>query len=60
MGMREQQKEKRRKEILLAGLDLYIRRGYSATKIKDIADQVGMSTGLLFHYFETKKNFTSS
>lgn len=55
MGIREQQKEKRRKEILLAGLDLFIRRGYSATKIKDIADQVGMSVGLLFHYFETKE-----
>lgn len=55
MGIREQQKEKRRKEILLAGLDLFIRRGYSATKIKDIADQVGMSVGLLFHYFDTKE-----
>ncbi len=55
MGKREQQKEKRRVEILMAGLDLFIRRGYSATKIKDIADQVGMSVGLLFHYFETKE-----
>ncbi len=55
MGVREQQKEKRRQEILKAGLDLFIRKGYSATKIKDIADQVGMSVGLLFHYFETKE-----
>jgi len=55
MGIREQQKEKRREEILTAGLDLFIRKGYSATKIKDIADQVGMSVGLLFHYFETKE-----
>jgi AcrR family transcriptional regulator len=55
MGVREQQKEKRRQEILEAGLDLFIRKGYSATKIKDIADRVGMSVGLLFHYFETKE-----
>lgn len=55
MGCREQQKEKRRQEILEAGLDLFIRKGYSATKIKDIANQVGMSVGLLFHYFETKE-----
>lgn len=55
MGIREQQKEKRRNEILYAGLDLFIRRGYSATKIKDIADQVGMSVGLLFHYFDSKE-----
>lgn len=55
MGIREQQKEKRRQEILEAGLDLFIRKGYTATKIKDIAHQVGMSVGLLFHYFETKE-----
>ncbi len=55
MGIREEQKDKRRNEILAAGLDLFIRRGYAATKISDIAEQVGMSTGLLFHYFESKE-----
>lgn len=56
MSTRDEQKEKRRKEILTAGLDLFIRKGYSATKIKDIAEHVGMSVGLLFHYFESKEN----
>ena len=55
MPTREQQKEMRRDEILAAGLDLFIRKGYAATKIKDIAEQVGMSVGLLFHYFESKE-----
>jgi AcrR family transcriptional regulator len=55
LGIREEQKEKRRDEILAAGLDLFIRKGYSATKISDIANQVGMSVGLLFHYFESKE-----
>lgn len=55
MGVREEQKEKRRQEILAAGLDLFIRKGYAATKISDIAQQVGMSVGLLFHYFESKE-----
>ena len=55
MSTREQQKEIRREEILAAGLDLFIRKGYSATKIKDIAEQVGMSVGLLFHYFGSKE-----
>ncbi|CAA7602382.1 Bacterial regulatory proteins, tetR family [Acididesulfobacillus acetoxydans] len=55
MGIRERQKEKRREEILAAGLDLFIRKGYAATKINDIAERVGMSTGLLFHYFESKE-----
>ena len=55
MGIRKEQKETRRNEILAAGLDLFIRRGYSSTKISDIANQVGMSTGLLFHYYESKE-----
>ena len=55
MGIREEQKEKRRGEILAAGLDLFIRKGYAATKISDIAERVGMSAGLLFHYFKSKE-----
>lgn len=55
MGIREEQKEKRREEILTAGLDLFIRKGYSATKIKDIAERADMSVGLLFHYFNSKE-----
>lgn len=55
MGTRVEQKEARRKEILYAGLDLFVTKGYAATKISDIADRVSMSTGLLFHYFESKE-----
>ena len=55
MGVREEQKEKRRQEILEVGLDLFIRKGYAATKISDIAEAAGMSKGLLFHYFESKE-----
>ena len=55
MPKREEQKEKRRMDILFAGLDLFVRKGYAATKISDIATAVTMSTGLLFHYFESKE-----
>lgn len=55
MGIREDQREKRRSEILTAGLDLFIRKGYSATKISDIAEHVDMSAGLMFHYFKSKE-----
>lgn len=55
MTLREDQKEKRRQEILFAGLDLFIQKGYSGTTIKDIAGAVGMSVGLLFHYFASKE-----
>jgi len=55
MGIRQEQKEKRRQEILAAGLDVFIHKGYAAAKISDIAREVGMSVGLLFHYFESKE-----
>lgn len=56
MGIREEQKEIRKKVIMTAALDLFIRKGYAATKISDIAKQAGMSTGLMFHYFDSKEN----
>lgn len=55
MTIRDDQKEKRRQEILNAGLSLFIHKGYSGTTIKDIASAVGMSVGLLFHYFMSKE-----
>lgn len=55
MTIREDQKEKRKQEILFASLNLFIQKGYSGTTIKDIADAVGMSIGLLFHYFASKE-----
>lgn len=55
MQTRKEKKEQRYHDILNVALDLFIRKGYSATKIKDIADDVDMSVGLLFHYFESKE-----
>ena len=56
MTVRGDQKENRRQDILFAGLSLFIQKGYSGTKIKDIAQAVGMSVGLLFHYFTSKED----
>lgn len=52
---RSEQKEMRRRQILNVGLDLFIQMGFAATRTADIACAVGMSEGLLFHYFETKE-----
>ena len=52
---RKEQREKRREEILVAALDLFIRKGYAATRTLDISQAVGMSEGLLFHHFESKE-----
>lgn len=53
MTKREEQKEKRRQDILRAGLNLFTNKGYEATKINDIAETAGMSLGLLYHYFDS-------
>lgn len=55
MGQRDQQYEQRRKEILDVSLDLFVKWGFAATKIKDIANAAKMSVGLLFHYFPSKE-----
>ncbi|MCR5796977.1 MAG: TetR/AcrR family transcriptional regulator [Eubacterium sp.] len=52
---RKEQKEERRKAILMAALQLFVERGYHETKIADIAKAVSMSVGLMFHYFESKE-----
>lgn len=56
MTQRDDQKEQRRQLILMTALDLFVKKGYSETKISDIAQAAGMSTGLLFHYFESKES----
>ncbi|MGI6153643.1 MAG: TetR/AcrR family transcriptional regulator [Christensenellaceae bacterium] len=55
MNSRQIQREKRRYQILGVGADLFIKKGYSATKITDIAQAADMSVGLLFHYYESKE-----
>lgn len=55
METRKEQKERRKQEILCAALELFVSKGYAATKITDIAKRANMSTGLMFHYFESKE-----
>lgn len=55
MTTREEQREQRRNTILSVALDLFIFKGYAATRITDIAEAAKMSTGLLFHYFPSKE-----
>ncbi len=55
MTARSEQKEIRRRQILTTALDLFIQKGFAATKISDIANATGISVGLLFHYFDSKE-----
>ncbi|HEY8502777.1 MAG TPA: helix-turn-helix domain-containing protein, partial [Solirubrobacterales bacterium] len=47
----------RREQLLAAGTDLLGRRPYDEVSIGEIAAAAGVSKGLLYHYFPTKKDF---
>ena len=55
MPTRNEQKELRRQNILLVALDLFVKNGYAATRIDDIAKVANMSVGLMFHYFDSNE-----
>lgn len=55
MGTREEQKQKRRADILACCLNMFITYGYDGTTIRDIAAELDMSIGLFFHYFKSKE-----
>jgi AcrR family transcriptional regulator len=48
--------ERRRGAILDAAADLFARRGYHETTIKDIARSMGVSSGLVYSYMKTKED----
>jgi len=59
MARSQQQNEKmrneRREQIMQAALQLFTTKGLFATKVKDIAEKVGMAQGLIYHYFDSKE-----
>jgi len=55
MPTRDEQKEQRRQLIIFKALELFAQKGYTDTKIGDIAKAANMSVGLMFHYFESKE-----
>lgn len=60
MNVVEDQRWKRRSaerpgEILDAALDLFVEKGFSATRLDDIAKRAGVSKGSLYRYFDNKE-----
>ncbi len=51
---RREQAEARRLQIMDAALNLFAQHGYAGTSTKQIAQEVGVTEGLIFHYFPTK------
>ena len=46
--------EERRTEILETTCLVIIERGFAATRVSDVADRLGVSTGLIHYHFESK------
>lgn len=51
--------ENRMKLIYDAASHLFINKGYARTQMKDIAKQIGLSTGMLYVYFTGKRELLS-
>lgn len=51
----EEAKDKRRQALLAAALDAFFERGFTATRMDDIAVRAGVSKGALYLYFKSKE-----
>lgn len=49
--------EERRQQLIDLGLHLFGTRPYDEISIEEIAQEAGMSKGLLYHYFPSKRDF---
>ena len=54
-AMRTEHSSDRRDQILAIAAKLIASRGYSATTVRDIADEAGILSGSLYHHFASKE-----
>ena len=47
--------EQYRKELLWKSFDLFAKKGYASITMREIAKEIGVSTGTLYHYFPNKE-----
>jgi AcrR family transcriptional regulator len=51
----ERRKDARPGEILAAALELFVERGFAATRLEDVAQRAGVSKGTVYLYFDGKE-----
>jgi AcrR family transcriptional regulator len=49
--------EERRRQLVALGIELFSQRPYDEVSIEELAQEAGISKGLLYHYFPTKRHF---
>lgn len=52
----ERRKESRHAELLAAAIDLFVERGFAATRLDEVAARAGVSKGTLYLYFQSKED----
>lgn len=52
----ERRKEARPQELLAAALELFVERGYAATRLDNVAASAGVSKGTLYLYYTSKED----
>jgi AcrR family transcriptional regulator len=52
----ERRKDARPGEILDAALDLFVEKGFAATRLEDVAQRAGVSKGTVYLYFDGKED----
>lgn len=52
---RKRRKEARPSELTAAALELFVEKGFAATRLEDIAQRAGVSKGTLYLYFDSKE-----
>lgn len=52
---RQRRKEARPQELLDAALDLFVEKGFAATRSEEVASRAGVSKGTLYLYFPSKE-----
>ncbi|WP_319466780.1 TetR/AcrR family transcriptional regulator [uncultured Pseudodesulfovibrio sp.] len=50
----------KKEKILVAAQELFARYGYAGTTMKMVAEQAGVASGLVFHYFDSKEKLFMS
>ena len=55
VGRWRRRKEARPEEIIGAALALFVEKGFSATRLEDVAKRAGISKGTLYLYFDSKE-----
>src|SRR5689334_16787520 len=53
--LRQRRKEARPQELLDAALDLFVEKGYAATRSEEVALRAGVSKGTLYLYYPSKE-----